>query len=84
MFLIVSAPTQTDLALAATVRRMRVERGDTQEDLAHRAGLTVAAFARIERGHANPTWTTVRRIATALEVSLAGLAEAVERHKPHG
>jgi transcriptional regulator with XRE-family HTH domain len=84
MFLIVSAPTQTDLALAATVRRMRVERGDTQEDLAHRAGLTVAAFARIERGHANPTWTTVRRIATALEVSLADLAEAVERHKSRG
>lgn len=84
MFLIVSAPTQTDLALAATVRRMRVERGDTQEDLAHRAGLTVAAFARIERGHANPTWTTVRRIAGALEVTLAGLAEAVERQKPQG
>ena len=61
---------------------MRVERGDTQEDLAHRAGLTVAAFARIERGHANPTWTTVRRIAVALEVSLAGLGEAVERSKP--
>jgi len=62
------------------VRRLRIERGDTQEDLAHRAGLTVAAFARIERGHANPTWTTVRRIADALEVSLASLGEAVERH----
>jgi len=82
MFLIVSAPTQPDAALAATVRRMRVERGDTQEDLAHRAGLTVAAFARIERGHANPTWTTVRRIAAALEISLAGLAEAIEGGKP--
>jgi transcriptional regulator with XRE-family HTH domain len=82
MFLIVSAPTQPDVALAAAVRRMRIERGDTQEDLAHRAGLTVAAFARIERGHANPTWTTVRRIAVALDVSLAGLAEAVERAKP--
>jgi transcriptional regulator with XRE-family HTH domain len=78
----VSAPTQTDPALAATVRRMRIERGDTQEDLAHRAGLTVAAFARIERGHANPTWTTVRRIADALEVSLTALADAVERHRP--
>ncbi len=77
-----SAPTQTDPALAATLRRMRVERGDTQEDLAHRAGLTVAAFARIERGHANPTWTTVRRIAIALEISLVALAEAVERHRP--
>jgi len=82
MFLIVSAPTQPDPALAATVRRMRVERGETQEDLAHRAGLTVAAFARIERGHANPTWTTVRRIAVALEVSLATLAEAIEHGKP--
>ncbi len=81
MFLVVSAPTQVDPALASTVRRMRVERGDTQEDLAHRAGLTVAAFARIERGHANPTWTTVRRIAAALEVSLSTLAEAVERSK---
>ncbi len=75
-------PHKPDPALAATVRRMRIERGDTQEDLAHRAGLTVAAFARIERGHANPTWTTVRRIAVALDVSLSGLAEAVERGKP--
>jgi len=44
--------------------------------------LTVAAFAHIERGHANPTWMTVRRIAAALDVSLAGLGEAVERTKP--
>jgi transcriptional regulator with XRE-family HTH domain len=82
MFWFVSAPAQPDLALAATLRRMRIERGDTQEDLAHMAGLTVAAYARIERGHANPTWTTVRRIAAALDVSLAGLADAVERCKP--
>ena len=82
MFLTVSAPSQPDPALAATLRRMRVERGDTQEELAHRAGLTVAAFARIERGHANPTWTTVRRIAarTGGEPD-AKLAEAVERSK---
>jgi len=79
MFLTVSAPRQVDKALATTLRRMRLERGDTQEDLAHRAGLTVAAFARIERGHANPTWTTVTGIAGALEVSLAALGEAVER-----
>ncbi len=79
MFLTMSAPIQADAALAATFRRLRTERGETQEDLAHRAGLTVAAFARIERGHANPTWTTVRRIAAALEVSLSALGELVER-----
>ena len=79
MFLIVSSSITADRALAITLRRLRNERGDTQEDLAHRAGLTVAAFARIERGHANPTWTTVRRIAVALEISLEALGEAVER-----
>ena len=78
MFLIVSAPMQADAALAATLRRLRTELGYTQEDLAHRAGLTVAAFARIERGNANPTWTTVTRIAAALEISLATLGETVE------
>jgi len=84
MFLVVATPNQTDPALAATLRRMRIERGETQEDVAHRAGLTVAAFARIERGHANPTWATVRRIARALDVSLSALAESVERYKPRG
>jgi transcriptional regulator with XRE-family HTH domain len=74
-----SAPIQPDSSLASALRILRTERGDTQEDLAHRAGLTVAAFARIERGHANPTWTTVRRLAAALEISLAALGELVER-----
>lgn len=81
MFTFVSAPSQVDPALAAALRRLRLGRGDTQEDLAHRAGLTVAAYARIERGHANPTWTTVRRVAKALDVSIASLAEEVERGK---
>ncbi len=76
--MVVSAPTQVDSALAGTLRRMRLEYDHTQEDLAHRAGLTVAAYARIERGHANPTWATVRRIAAALDVSLTVLAQAVE------
>lgn len=82
MFPIMSTPSQADIALASTLRRLRTQRGDTQEDLAHRAGLTVAAFARIERGHANPTWTTVRRIAEALDVSLGSLGEAVEASGP--
>jgi XRE family transcriptional regulator, regulator of sulfur utilization len=79
MFLIMSAPMKADPALAATLRRLRTQRGETQEDLAHSAGITVAAFARIERGDANPTWTTVIRIAAALEITLTALGEAVER-----
>jgi transcriptional regulator with XRE-family HTH domain len=82
MFLTVSAPIPADSALAMTLRRLRIEHGYTQEDMAHKAGLTVAAFARIERGHANPTWTTVRRIAAALDISLAVLGEQVEQALP--
>jgi transcriptional regulator with XRE-family HTH domain len=81
MFLIMPTSAEADLALAATLRRLRHERGETQEDLAHKARLTVAALARIERGVANPAWTTVKRIAAALDISLAALAEAVERTK---
>jgi transcriptional regulator with XRE-family HTH domain len=60
-------------ALAGVLRHTRVRRGETQEDVARRAGLTIAAYARIERGTADPKWTTVRSITEALEISLARL-----------
>jgi len=59
--------------LGLALRRARIKRGETQEDVARRAGLTIAAYARIERGMADPKWTTVRSIADALEVSLGRL-----------
>jgi transcriptional regulator with XRE-family HTH domain len=69
-----------DRHLASVLRALREERGRSQEALAHDAGLTVAALARIERGQANPSWTTVRRIATGLGISLAELGRAVDEH----
>jgi transcriptional regulator with XRE-family HTH domain len=72
------APESTDQILASTLRRLRQERGYTQEALAHNAGLTVAAFARIERGVASPKWTTVMRIIGGLGVSLSELSFEVE------
>ena len=75
-----SAPATPDPELASALKRLRQQRGQTQEDLAHAAQLTVTAYARIERGSANPTWTTVRRIANALEVTIGELGHAVERH----
>jgi transcriptional regulator with XRE-family HTH domain len=67
-----------DPALAAVLRRLRVERGATQEALAFRSGITTGSLARIELGQASPAWTTVRQIATALDVSLVEIAAAVE------
>jgi transcriptional regulator with XRE-family HTH domain len=69
---------QTDLALAALLKRLREERGLTQEQVAFGAGMTVSALSRIERGLNSPGWTTVRRIAEALGVSLVKLVSDLE------
>jgi len=73
-----STRVPADQALACALRRLRQDSGSTQEDVAYNAGITVAALARIERGKTTPRWTTVRRIVSALNVSLAELVAAVE------
>ena len=67
-----------DPRLAAALRRLREEHGLSQEAVAHRAGITTNAYSRIELGQANPTWTTVLRIAGALEMTIAQLALRAE------
>jgi len=69
---------QPDLVLAALLKRLREQRGVTQEQLAFEAGITSSALSRIERGLNSPGWTTVRRIAKALDVSLVRLASDLE------
>jgi transcriptional regulator with XRE-family HTH domain len=75
----VARPPSPDPRLARALRELRERRAISQEGVAHAAGLTVSAYARIERGEANPTWTTVAQIASALGVSVAELAELAER-----
>jgi transcriptional regulator with XRE-family HTH domain len=67
-----------NLALAAAIRRLREERGETQEAVIHRSGLSVTAYVRTERGVSNPAWTTVLKIAAALGVTITELAQATE------
>jgi transcriptional regulator with XRE-family HTH domain len=71
--------SEADPALAATVRRLRKLRNESQETAAHRAGLTTATWARVESGRASPAWATVKRIAEALDLTIAELAGEVER-----
>ena len=68
---------QPDPALAALLKRLREDRKITQEQLAFDAGITVSALSRIERGLNSPGWSTVRRIADALGVSLEELVEGL-------
>jgi XRE family transcriptional regulator, regulator of sulfur utilization len=65
-------------ALGAAVRELRTQKGVTQEDLAHLAGVRTGAISLLERGRSNPAWGTVRRIAQALGVSVADLARRAD------
>lgn len=68
-------------ALGAAIRELRSKEGMTQEALAQQAGITVAYLSSLERGHANPTWGTVERVAKGLGVSLAELVRLRERQR---
>lgn len=73
----VAPSPNADQTLAAVLKRLRKQRGVTQEALAFNANLTTRSYQKIERGHTSPEWATVRRIAQALDVGLVELAQAV-------
>lgn len=61
-------------ALAYNVKRLRVRRGWSQEELAAIAGeMRQAVISQIETGRANPTMVTLEQIAAALEVRVYDL-----------
>jgi len=59
--------------LAWNIRKLRVERGLTQEKLALDAGIDRAYFGRIERSKENLSLATVDVLARTLEVPVAVL-----------
>ena len=65
-------------ALGEAVRQLREKSGKTQEALSRDAGVTTATLSLIERGQANPTWDTLRKIATALGSSMGELGKRVD------
>jgi transcriptional regulator with XRE-family HTH domain len=66
-------------ALGEAVRQLREERSMTQEAVAQAAGITTATLSLIERGQANPTWDTVKKIAAALGSSMGGLGKLADK-----
>ena len=55
------------------MRRLRVERGLTQESLAEKVDLNIRTVQKIEAGETNILVTTVARIQKALGCDWAGL-----------
>jgi len=65
--------TLATLDFATQLRRLRRERGLTQEELAERAGLSVGAISYLERGLTQvPHKDTVQLLAQALGVGERG------------
>jgi transcriptional regulator with XRE-family HTH domain len=70
------------------VRRLRLARGLSQEELAHRAGMSTKTVARIEKGSDHEhRGSTYRRLAEALDVPperLLGIIFSEDDDEPHG
>ena len=61
--------------MAANTKRLRKERGWSQEDLADAASLDRTYISGIERIRKNPTITVVERVAKALNCRLGDLLD---------
>lgn len=61
------------MAFGRRVRELRKERGLSQEELAHRAGMHSTYLGGIERGERNPALLNISKIARALRVTIQDL-----------
>jgi len=68
--------TQVAKALARVVRRLRREKGWTQDELAAKVGVEQMAISLIENARANPTLETLESLAKSLGVRFVDLFEA--------
>jgi transcriptional regulator with XRE-family HTH domain len=65
------------VSLGAAIRAARIERGVSQEELAHRAAVDRSYLSSIERGAQNPGIVSILRVTAALEMTATELfAEA--------
>ena len=70
----VSGKTDDDahlLRLGRSIRALRKEQGLSQEAMAHAAQIDRSHMGKIERGERNVTFLNLKRIASALECSIA-------------
>jgi transcriptional regulator with XRE-family HTH domain len=68
------------LRLARRLRLERDSRGWSLVDLAERSGVSKATISKIERAEVSPTAVVLVRLASAFELTLAGLMLRAEGH----
>jgi transcriptional regulator with XRE-family HTH domain len=68
-------------ALGRAIRRVRLDKGLSQEALAEWAGLDRTYISGLERGVRNPAMGTIEKVATALGVRISALFIDAEREE---
>jgi transcriptional regulator with XRE-family HTH domain len=76
------APEQILTAFGAAVRKLRRDRGWSQEEFADRVGVHRTYMGDIERGERNVSLVNIGRIAESLGIPLAVLMAEVDRALP--
>jgi len=61
---------EPEFAIVQAIIDARKNSGLTQKQLSERAGITQADISRLENGNANPSLNTLKRLASAMEMTL--------------
>jgi transcriptional regulator with XRE-family HTH domain len=69
---------ETKQKLGDVIRRLRTERGISQEGLAAISGIDRTFMGEIERGEVNPSFDVLQRIASGLSVRLSEVIREYE------
>ena len=77
----VAQPEEVLAAFGRAVRKVRLERGMSQEGLAEAAGIHPRYVSDVERGRRNVGMVNVERLARALAVDLPTLMTEVEAQR---
>jgi len=67
--------------LGTNIRKLRADRGLSQEELAHRAGIDRSYLSEVENGHKSIGVMVLDDIAAALEVEVIDLFKGYKRPK---
>jgi transcriptional regulator with XRE-family HTH domain len=67
------------VALGRGLRRLREQRGLSQERLAELIGSNAASLSRIEAGSRDVLWSSITRLLDAMGADLHDLADAIDK-----
>jgi transcriptional regulator with XRE-family HTH domain len=75
---VVSSAGELNMAIASRIQKLRKARQFSFDQLAQRAGVSKGILVQIEQGRANPSISTLCRVAAGLGVAVAELVQSAD------